>query len=145
MLRLMIAYASPRDSLCFADCQVMTAVCHSYDSLLSSSWQCRRRRYALSTITSPSRPYDANLPYTLHPTLFALFSLIIWGLRNVGCLPALHSPYIHSTYAIRHRGDAYFSQLFNKGRTIIVGHISNIFREGELEEKSLCRANVGWM
>lgn len=31
------------------------------------------------------------------------------------------------------------SQLFNKGRTTISEHISNIFKEGELEEKVVCR------
>ena len=31
------------------------------------------------------------------------------------------------------------AQLFNKGRTTISGHISNIFKEGELEEKVVCR------
>ena len=31
------------------------------------------------------------------------------------------------------------SRLFNKGRTTIIGHISNIFKEGELEEKVVCR------
>ena len=30
-------------------------------------------------------------------------------------------------------------QLFNKGRATISGHISNIFKEGELEEKVVCR------
>ena len=29
--------------------------------------------------------------------------------------------------------------LFNKGRTTITEHISNIFKEGELEENSVCR------
>ena len=31
------------------------------------------------------------------------------------------------------------AQLFNKGRTTISGHISNIFKEGELVEKVVCR------
>lgn len=29
--------------------------------------------------------------------------------------------------------------LFSKGRTTITEHISNVFKEGELEEKSVCR------
>ena len=31
------------------------------------------------------------------------------------------------------------AQLFNKGRTTISEHISNIFKEGELDEKVVCR------
>ena len=31
------------------------------------------------------------------------------------------------------------AQLFNKGRTTISGHISNIFKEGELDEQVVCR------
>lgn len=31
------------------------------------------------------------------------------------------------------------AQLFNKGRTTISEHISNIFKEGELDEKEVCR------
>ena len=31
------------------------------------------------------------------------------------------------------------AQLFNKGRTTISGHISNIFKEGELDETVVCR------
>ncbi len=34
---------------------------------------------------------------------------------------------------------AQLSTLFNKGRTTITEHISNIFKEGELEENSVCR------
>ena len=34
---------------------------------------------------------------------------------------------------------ARMSTLFNKGRTTITEHISNIFKEGELEENSVCR------
>ena len=31
------------------------------------------------------------------------------------------------------------AQLFDKGRTTISGHISNIFKEGELDEQVVCR------
>ena len=31
------------------------------------------------------------------------------------------------------------AQLFNKGRTTITEHIQNIFKEGELDENSVCR------
>ncbi len=31
------------------------------------------------------------------------------------------------------------AQLFNKGRSTITEHLKNIFREGELEEKAVCR------
>ena len=34
---------------------------------------------------------------------------------------------------------AQIAQLFNKGRTTIREHISNIFKEGELDEKVVCR------
>ncbi|MST78512.1 virulence RhuM family protein [Prevotella copri] len=30
-------------------------------------------------------------------------------------------------------------QLFNKGRATVRGHVSNIFKEGELDEKVVCR------
>ena len=34
---------------------------------------------------------------------------------------------------------AQMALLFNKGRTTITEHIQNIFKEGELEENSVCR------
>ena len=34
---------------------------------------------------------------------------------------------------------AQMSELFGKGRTTITEHILNIFKEGELEENSVCR------
>jgi hypothetical protein len=34
---------------------------------------------------------------------------------------------------------AQMAELFGKGRTTITEHIQNIFKEGELEESSVCR------
>ena len=34
---------------------------------------------------------------------------------------------------------AQMAQLFNKGRTTITEHIRNVFKEGELDENSVCR------
>ena len=57
--------------------------------LFHFSKQIRRYLYKLK------QPRATDAATTLHPTLFAPYSLIICKLRNVGCLSALHSPYIH--------------------------------------------------